>query len=98
MQSKITNGVLSGDDILWETATNWVMQTREKPGDLDMERELARWLTESPKHIEIFREAETLWDLIGQVGPTLMPPSEIVDDAERVESHIPMLGWQGEHV
>lgn len=58
-----------GNDVVWQTALDWLM--RQHDGDLDeAERGALRaWLAASPENRAAFREAERLWSLTGLIPP-----------------------------
>ncbi|SOD42128.1 FecR/PupR family sigma factor regulator [Nitrosovibrio sp. Nv4] len=62
------------EDIVWQTAVEWVIRGHESLSPADM-KELIDWLKEDPANQAAYEEASRLWLLTGLVPPSV-PPSD----------------------
>lgn len=63
------------DDIVWQTAVEWIIRKRESPLDPAAENELIAWLEKDPANRTAYKEASHLWQLTGLVPRSHEPDS-----------------------
>ena len=65
------------DDIVWQTAVEWIIRKHESPLDTSAENELIAWLEKDPVNRAAYEEAFHLWLLTGLVPRSDEPESDI---------------------
>ncbi|MDN5937009.1 MAG: DUF4880 domain-containing protein [Nitrosospira sp.] len=55
------------DDVVWQTAVEWIIRKHESPLDAVAENELVTWLKKDPANRAAYEEASYLWRLTGLV-------------------------------
>jgi transmembrane sensor len=55
------------DDVIWQTALEWIIRSHESSLDIATERELVDWLENNPAHRAAYDEAFCVWTLAGLV-------------------------------
>jgi ferric-dicitrate binding protein FerR (iron transport regulator) len=55
------------DDVIWQTAIEWIIRKHESPLEAAAENELAAWLKKDPSNRAAYEEASHLWLLAGLV-------------------------------
>jgi len=55
------------DDIIWQTAVEWIIRQQELPWDAAAENELIAWLKKDPANRAAYEEASQVWLLTGLV-------------------------------
>lgn len=55
------------DDIVWQTAVEWIIRKHESPLDSVAEDELIAWLEKDPVNRATYEEASHVWRLTGLV-------------------------------
>lgn len=63
------------EDIVWQTAVDWIMRQHEMPLDAAAEKELIDWLKKNPANRAAYAEASHLWQLTGLVPRSDEPES-----------------------
>lgn len=64
------------DDIVWQTAVEWVIRKHESPLDTAAENELIAWLENDSVNRAAYEEASHLWLLTGLVPRSDEPESD----------------------
>ena len=64
------------DDIVWQTAVEWIIRKHESPLDTSAENELIAWLEKDPANRAAYEEASHLWLLTGLVPRSDEPESD----------------------
>ncbi|MDQ3186794.1 MAG: DUF4880 domain-containing protein [Pseudomonadota bacterium] len=55
------------DDVIWQTAIEWIIRKHESPLDAAAENELIAWLKKDPANRAAYEEASHLWLLTGLI-------------------------------
>lgn len=63
------------NDLLWNTAWEWVIREHEQPLDDAARAELVTWLKADPAHLKHYEEAHRVW-----LATALLPPPTSEDD------------------
>lgn len=64
------------EDLVWDTAWEWVVREHEQPLDAAVRQQLVAWLMADPSHRKAYDEAAHIWLLAG-----LIPPPDRSDDS-----------------
>jgi ferric-dicitrate binding protein FerR (iron transport regulator) len=74
------------DDLIWQTAVDWVIREHEAPFDTATRQALVTWLKGDPARRRAYEEASDLWLLTGLVPPAVNNEHEDDSPAQRSES------------
>lgn len=66
---------LRHDDIVWQTAVEWIIRKHESPLDRVAADELIAWLEKDPVNRAAYEEASHLWLLTGLIPRSDEPES-----------------------
>lgn len=58
------------EDLVWDTAWEWVVREHEHPLSASVRQQMVAWLNQDPSHLKAYEEAAHIWLLAGLILPT----------------------------